>query len=92
MSLSQNEAEKQALIVELQQAGIKYTFNEIVCICRMSNGKIIFLEKGKVGQGGSGLAHILQKHEGDFRRRGISPEQAPALIMAALMEGQLVSF
>lgn len=92
MSLSQNEAEKQALLTELQVAGIKYTSNQIVCIGRMANGKIIFLEEGKVGKGGSGLAHILQEHEVDFRKRGIAPEQVPALVMAALTQGQLLGY
>lgn len=72
--------------------GVKCTPEKIVCIGRMVNGKIIFLEEGKFGQGGSGLAHILEEHKTDFLSRSISPEQIPSLIISAVIRGQFLGY
>jgi hypothetical protein len=92
MDLPQDDIDKQKLIVELQQLGIKHTADKIICIGRTASGKIVFLKEGKAGQGGSGLAHILQRHEVDFGRRGISPTQISDLIITALTEGKLLGY
>jgi hypothetical protein len=92
MFLSKGDVERQALIAELQHLGVKHTSDRIICIGRMASGKIVFLEEGRKGQGGCGLAHILERHKVDFERRGISPSQIPALIIAALTKGEFLGY
>jgi hypothetical protein len=70
-----DEVNKQALIVELIELCIKHTPEKIICIARLASGKIVFLEEGKSGRSGSGLAHILEQHKEDFARRGISEDE-----------------
>lgn len=42
-----DEVNKQALIAELIELGIKHTPEKIICIAKQANGKIVFLEEGK---------------------------------------------
>ena len=84
--------EKLALIAELQQAGIKHDPEKIIRISRLPNGQIVFLEEGKAGRRGSGLAHILEHHQADFANRLITPEQIPDLVMAGLTQGKIVGY
>ncbi|MFB2877484.1 hypothetical protein [Floridanema aerugineum] len=80
------------MIATLQQAGVKHNQEDIVRIGKTSDGKIVFLEKGKSGLRGSGLVHILEKHEADFAKRGISQEQIPDVVLAAVIQGQFVRY
>ncbi|BAZ10417.1 hypothetical protein NIES4071_22320 [Calothrix sp. NIES-4071] len=87
-----DEVNKQALIAELTELGIKHTPEKIICIARLPNGKIVFLEEGKTGRRGSGLAHILEQHKEDFARRGISEDEIPAYLMAAVTTGTFMGY
>jgi hypothetical protein len=86
------EVQKAALIAELQQAGIKHTPEKILRIAKLDNGKIVFLEEGKGGEGGRGLAHILENHQEDFMERGIGATQIIDAVMAAVTQGQIIGY
>jgi filamentous hemagglutinin len=47
----------------------------------------VFLEQGNAK---SGLQHIVDRHAGDFARRGIPGEQIPDAVMAAVTRGKVV--
>ncbi|MFM5981883.1 MAG: hypothetical protein ACKO9I_15215 [Sphaerospermopsis kisseleviana] len=91
-----------ALLAELTEAGIKHTPDKIVKIAKQADGKIVFLEKGngtivflekgKVTKRASGLAHILKEHKEDFARRGISEEEIPDAVIAAVTSGTFLGY
>jgi hypothetical protein len=80
------------LIAELRRQGVKHPPEASVRIERMPDGRIVFLEQGKGGDKGSGLAHILERHAADFANRGISQDEIPDLIMTALRENNIVGY
>lgn len=77
------------LIAELQQAGIRYTPENIVLISKLPNGKIVFLETGSTRVG---LQHILEKHAIDFANKGIPADRIPDAVLAALSNGTIVGY
>lgn len=79
--------DEEELIAELQANGVKFTRQNIVRVVRLSDGRIVFLEKGNQY---SGLQHILEGHAGDFANRGISEDEIPDVIMQALQQGNIV--
>ena len=87
-----DSAEKSALISELVKLGIKHTSEKIVKIAKQADGKIVFLEEGKLGKRGSGLLHILEKHQEDFAKRGISEDEIADVIMAAVISGMFLGY
>ncbi len=80
-------APTQELLQELQAQGIKHNPAEIIRIARTADGNIVFLEKGTTK---AGLQHIIDAHADDFARRGISQEQIPDLVIAAITNGKVV--
>lgn len=46
----------------------------------MPNGKIVWIEIGKLGERASGLAHILDKHNNELNNLGISNKDVPSFI------------
>ena len=50
------------------------------------------MEEGKVGIRGSGLAHIKEQHHEDFKRRGISEQEIPDAVMAAVTTGLFLGY
>lgn len=80
------------LVAELGRQGIKHTPESIIAIARDPNGKIVFLEIGKGGDNGAGLAHILEEHIDDFARRGITQDQIPDAVMTAVTQGRVVGY
>ena len=54
------------------------------------SGKIVWLEKGKLGDRASRLAHILDKHSDGFKNQGISKEEITQYIMIAIKNGKIV--
>ncbi|MEC4891581.1 MAG: hypothetical protein SAL07_06950 [Oscillatoria sp. PMC 1051.18] len=87
-----SEPGKATLIVELEQAGIKHPPAKIVRIAKNKEGKIIFLEEGKKGVGGSGLAHIIETHQDDFAKRDISADQIPDAVITAVTQGRFIRY
>lgn len=84
--------EKAALFAELRESGIKHSPEKVVRIAKQVDGKIVFLEEGKAGRRGSGLAHILKEHHEDFFRRGISENEIPDAVMAAITRGTFIGY
>ncbi len=84
--------DKAALLAALCQAGIKHIPEKVVRIAKRCDGKIIFLEEGKAGRRGSGLAHILEQHREDFARRGISENEIPDAVITAVTEGKFLGY
>ncbi|XZN97294.1 MAG: hypothetical protein ACM65K_02990 [Microcoleus sp.] len=82
--------EKATLISELSQSKIKHSPDEILRIAKLSDGKIVFLEKGKGGKRGSGIKHILENHQQEFATRGISENDLPDAIISAVTQGEIV--
>jgi hypothetical protein len=83
-----NEAEKAALIAELQQAGIKHTPEKIERITKTPDGKIVFLEDGDLN---SGLVHILTKTQ-QFADIGITFDEIIDAVMIAITQGNIVGY
>ena len=95
MSNSLNDLDSsysQSLIAELQQLGVKHNPDQILRITKLANGRIIFLEEGKPGPRGSGFQHILERHQADFGNRGITPDEIPDLLIAAVSQGKIVGY
>ncbi|MDZ8086723.1 MAG: hypothetical protein RMY16_14375 [Nostoc sp. DedQUE12b] len=84
--------DKAALFAALCQAGINHSPEKVVRIAKQTDGKIVFLEQGKAGRRGSGLAHILNKHQDDFARRGISQNEIPDAVIAAVTRGKFLGY
>ncbi|MBG1260099.1 hypothetical protein [Nostoc commune] len=84
--------DKAALFAALCQADIKHTPEKVVRIAKQADGKIVFLEEGKAGRRGSGLSHILKEHQDDFARRGISQNEIPDAVMAAVTRGKFLGY
>lgn len=80
------------LLTELANAEIKHNPAQIIRIGKSSGGKIIFLEIGRSGKGGSGLAHIIERHQQDFEKRNITAEEIPDLIIQAATHGNLLNY
>ncbi|WP_247686283.1 WXG100 family type VII secretion target [Micromonospora sp. C31] len=78
--------QRQELLAELSQQGVKHNPEEIVAIGRDPNGRIVFLE---TGNGRAGLTHILH-HADDFAKAGVPEEKVPNLVFAAVTEGKVV--
>lgn len=85
-SVATTTAEKEALIKELEQNGVKFCRENIVEIGRDPDGKVVFLEKGNDT---AGLQHILS-HSGDFANKGIPENEITSLVMKAVTEGEAV--
>lgn len=84
--------DKAALLAALLDAGIKHSPEKIVRIAKQADGKIVFLEEGKPGRRGSGLAHILKEHQEDFARRGIAENEIPDAVIAAITRGTFLGY
>jgi hypothetical protein len=79
-------AERDEMIRQLEQEGVKFDPDKIVQIGRDADGKVIFLEQGNQR---AGLQHILS-HSGDFANKGVSEGDIPDLVMRAVTEGEKV--
>ncbi len=81
-----------ALFAELREAGIKHSPEKVVRIAKQPDGKIVFLEEGKAGKKGSGLAHIIEQHRDDFARRGISEDEIADAVIVAITRGTFLGY
>lgn len=82
LSKEQNE-----LIQEVIDKGFKISPEKVLGIGKMTDGKIVWIEEGKLGEKASGLAHIWEKRGSDFTARGISKEEIPEFIINAVTIG-----
>ncbi len=81
-----------ALIDEVKARGDKINPSEVIGITKDSSGKIIWLENGHLGNNPSGLAHILDAHEADFNKKGISSSDISDFILTAASKGTIVGY
>ena len=81
--------EKNTLIAELRQAGVKHTPEQILRIAKLPNGKIVFLETGNAS---SGLQHILENHKDEFAEKGIYEAEVPDAVMLAVIGQTIVGY
>ena len=81
--------DRQGLLDELGQSGIKHTPGSIVDIRKTQNGKIVFFETGNRQ---AGLEHILVRHQQDFANVGIRADQIPDAVMTAVTQGQVIGY
>ena len=79
--------DRDTLIAELEASAIKHNPDEILRIAKKPDGTIVFLENGNAK---SGWQHIREKHANEFANRGISQDQIPDAIMAAVINGIIV--
>ena len=77
------------LIGELKKAGINHNPYDIIDIRKTVEGKIVFLEKGNSK---AGFKHVIERHEADFVKRGVTREEIPNLIMEAVTKGRIVGY
>ena len=83
---------KRLLIDDLVKGGTKITPENVVDI-RKINGKTVWLETGTAsGPKPAGLAHITADHGKDFANKGISENQIPDALFAALDKGKVVGY
>ena len=82
------EAEKAALIAELNQVGIKHNPEKIVRISKQADSKIVFLEEGDDRHG---LQHILAKAD-EFAKVCIDQQEIPDAVIAAAVTGTIVGY
>src|SRR5690606_2960662 len=79
------EAERAALIKEVQDQGHKINPNDVVHIGRDRNGNIVWLEKGNDR---AGLGHMTtDKRVADFEKAGIPKEDIGEVAFRAATEG-----
>ena len=76
-----------ALVDELVSSGEKVSPEKIVGITRIPSGKIVWMESGNQK---SGLQHILNEHEAQFNKQGVSTEKIPNYVIEAVKQGNIV--
>lgn len=78
------------LVAEAQEKGLNIDPGKVVAIAKKPDGKIVWLETGHSGNGGSGLAHILEEHGSQFASKGISSSDLPEYLIQAVSSGKIV--
>lgn len=81
---------RSALIAEAQALGLSISPDKVVGITKDPSGKIVWLERGRGGSGGSGLAHIIEQHGKQFNGRGIGDLELPSYLLQAVRTGTIV--
>lgn len=87
---SGTKGEGAALISQLEARKEKFNKDKVVAITKDSDNNIVWLEKGHLGPKASGLAHILNEHEKDFAKQGITANEIPQYLMEAVKTGTIV--
>ena len=89
---SGTKGEVEALISQLEASGVKYNKEDIVAITKDPLGRIVWLEKGHLGDRPSGLVHIIKEHASDFEEHNISRDEIPQYLMLAVKTGKIVGY
>lgn len=76
-----------SLLKELAAKGVKHTPEDVLFTHKMSDGTIVFLEKG---HNGGGLEHILTGHASDFVNKGIPEDKVADVIFEAVSKNKVV--
>ena len=83
------ESDRENLIRELRQNGVKHNPENIIRIVKLPNSTIVFLE---IGDNESGLQHIIKEHSQNFISQGILVEEIPDLIIITLTTGKFIGY
>ena len=78
---------KRELVESLLRQGAKVSPDAVVDIRRLSDGRIVWLEKG---DDAAGLRHLIREHGQQFARKGIGRTQLSDFLMQTLIEGKIV--
>ena len=89
---SGTSGEGKALIQEVKLHGDKISEDDVIGITKCSNGKIIWLEKGRLDGKPSGLAHILDAHQSHFNERGIATADIADFVLTAVAKGTIIGY
>lgn len=89
---SGTSGEGKALIDEVQANGYKINPSDVIGITKDSSGKIIWLEKGHIGDKPSGLAHIMDSHESNFNAKGIASSDISDFVLTAVSKGRIIGY
>jgi len=80
------------LISEVQSRGDKITPEKVLSIGKDKDGRIVWLEEGRLEPRPSGYVHILDRHGGDFKNKGVAESDIPRLVIAAATKGKVVGY
>ena len=89
LQASENEAriKTEALITELERAGVSFTKERIVFVTKDATGQIVWLEKGNFS---AGLEHIETRHTGDFlSKHGVEKAKIPEHLKTIFQNGKV---
>jgi len=89
---SGTSGEGKALIEEVKLHGYSISENDVIGITKCSDGRIIWLEKGHLGDKPSGLAHIVDAHQSNFNDRGIATADIADFVLTAVAKGTIVGY
>ena len=84
------ESHGNSLVSEAEAQGLNISSEKVVGITKDPDGKIVWLETGRTGGRGSGLAHIIEEHGKEFNGRGISNSEIPGYLLHAVSTGKIV--
>ena len=65
---------------------------DVIGIVRDQNNRIVWLEKGHLGNNPSGYIHIIDEHENDFNRKGIASSNIADFVLSAVSEGEIIGY
>ncbi len=89
---SGTSGEGKALIQEVKQSGLKINTEDVIGITKDASGKIVWLEKGHLGERPSGLAHILDEHQSQFNDLGVATNDIGDCVLSAVGRGKIVGY
>lgn len=81
-----------ALIQEVIDRGDRINEKDVIGIVKNADGRVIWLEKGHLGEKPSGMAHILDAHEANFNSKGITTEKISDFVLSAAAQGKIVGY
>ena len=77
------------LFEEMQANGIKVTPENVLRAERLSDGRIVFLEKVNDK---AGFQHIMKEHRTEFAQMGLSDQQVPEFLFNTIQKGTIVGY
>lgn len=87
-----NFSQVEKLLSELDSRGARFSREDVVGVVKTDGARIIWLEKGKSGEGGSGLNHIVERHGSEFAQNGVRAQDIPNLLLSAVSHGKIVGY
>ncbi len=91
--LSHLSQEDKKLVKDVKDKGYKISEEKVIFITKDKNGKIRWLEKGRLAsenKKASGLVHIIDEHESNFIGKGVPTALIPVVIKKAIEEAKII--